>query len=83
MKSLSGTQLREFLCLGAKTKVKIIKLSMKWKLQICPHSKQKWASLVVQLVTNPPAMQKTLEDLLQKGQANHSSILGLPWWFSC
>jgi len=23
------------------------------------------------------------EDLLQKGKATHSSILGLPWWLSC
>ena len=22
------------------------------------------------------------EDLLEKGQATHSSILGLPWWLS-
>ena len=37
-------------------------------------------------VKNPPAMQETpvrflgQEDPLQKGQATHSSILGLPWW---
>ena len=42
------------------------------------------ASLVAQLVKNPPAMQQTLvqflgqADLLEKGQATHSSILGLP-----
>ena len=47
------------------------------------------ASLVAQLVKNLPAMQETLirflgwEDLLEKGQATHSSILGLPRWFSC
>ena len=35
---------------------------------------------------NLPAMQETLvqflgwEDPLEKGQATHSSILGLPWW---
>ena len=23
------------------------------------------------------------EDLLEKGKATHSSILGLPWWLSC
>ena len=40
-----------------------------------------WASLVAQLVKNPPAMQKTpvpflgWEDLLEKGKATHSSIL--------
>ena len=42
------------------------------------------ASLVAQLVKNPPAMQATLvlflgwENPLEKGQATHSSILGLP-----
>ena len=41
------------------------------------------ASLVAQLVKNPPAMQEILarflgrEDLLEKGQATHFSILGL------
>ena len=40
-----------------------------------------WASLVVQLVKNLPAMQETWvqslgwEDPLEKGQATHSSIL--------
>ena len=44
------------------------------------------ASLIAQLVKNLPAMQEILvrflgqEDLLEKGQATHSSILGLPWW---
>ena len=45
------------------------------------------ASLVAQLVKNPPAMQETLvrylswEDLLEKGKGTHSSILAwrLPW----
>ena len=43
---------------------------------------------IPQLVKNPPAMQDTLvqflgwEDLLEKRQATHSSILGLPWWLS-
>ena len=42
------------------------------------------ASLVAQLVKNPPAMQEILvrflgwEDPLEKGSATHSSILGLP-----
>ena len=46
------------------------------------------ASLVTQLVKNLPAMQWTpvgflsQEDLLEKGEATHSSILGLPLWFS-
>ena len=40
-----------------------------------------WASLVVQLVKNPPAMQETevrslgWEDPLEKGKVTHSSIL--------
>ena len=45
------------------------------------------ASLVAQLVKNPPAMQETWvqslgwEDPLEKGKANHSSILAsrIPW----
>ena len=46
------------------------------------------ASLVAQLVKNPPAMQETLvqflgwEDPLEKGWATHSNILGIPWWLS-
>ena len=46
------------------------------------------ASLIVQLVKNLPAMQEVLvqflgqEDPLEKRQATHSSILGLPWWLS-
>ena len=46
----------------------------------------KGASLIAQLVKNPPAMQETLvrllgqEDLLEKGLATHYSILGLPCW---
>ena len=46
-----------------------------------------WASLVAQLVKNPPAMWETWvqplgwEDLLEKGKATHSSILAwrIPW----
>ena len=40
-----------------------------------------WASLIAQLVKNPPARQETLvqslgwEDPLEKGTATHSSIL--------
>ena len=46
------------------------------------------SSLVAQLVKNLPAIQETpvrflgREDLLEKGQATHSSILGLPLWLS-
>ena len=42
------------------------------------------ASLIAQLVKNPPAMQETpvqflgREDPTEKGQATYSSILGLP-----
>ena len=49
------------------------------------HIVKSRASLVAQLVKNPPAMQETLvqflgwEDPLEKGQATQSSILGLPW----
>ena len=44
-------------------------------------SKLCWASLIAQLVKNPPAMQETLiqflgwEDAQEKGKATHSSIL--------
>ena len=47
-----------------------------------------WASLVAQLVKNPPAMWETLvqflgwEDPLEKGERTHFSIIGLPFWFS-
>ena len=47
------------------------------------------ASLVAQLIKNLPAKQETpvqflgQEDPLEKGQATHSSILGLPWWLRC
>ena len=46
------------------------------------------ASLIAQLVRNPPAMQETLvrflgwEDPLEKGTATHSRILRLPLWLS-
>ena len=42
------------------------------------------ASLVAQLVKNPPVMKKTpvWEDPLEKGWAPHSSIPGLPWWLA-
>ena len=46
-----------------------------------------WASLVTQMVKNPPAMQETWvrslgwEDPLEEGMATHSSILAwrIPW----
>ena len=45
-------------------------------------------SLIAQLVKNQPVMQETpvqslgQEDLLEKGWAMHTSILGLPLWLS-
>ena len=45
-----------------------------------------WETLVAQLVKNLPAMQEDpvsflgWEDPLEKGQATHFSILGLPLW---
>ena len=45
-----------------------------------------WASLVAQTVKSLPAETQVQslgrEDLLEKGKATHSSILGLPWWLS-
>ena len=46
------------------------------------------ASLIAKLVKNLPAMQETLaqflgqEDPLEKGEATHSGIPGLPLWLS-
>ena len=45
------------------------------------HLNSVWASLITQLVKNPPAMRETWvgsqgwEDPLEKGRANHSSVL--------
>ena len=45
-----------------------------------------WASLVAQMVKQLLTARETRiqslgrEDLLEKGMATHSSILGLPWW---
>ena len=50
-------------------------------LKIRRPVRQQTASLVAQLVKNPPAMQETWvrslgwEDFLEKGKATHSSIL--------
>ena len=52
---------------------------------VCSHHPSR-ASLVARLVKNPPDTQETLvpflgwEDALEKGQATHCSIPGLPWW---
>ena len=46
------------------------------------------ASFIAQLVENQPTMRETpvrllgQEDPLEKGEATHSSILGLPFWLS-
>ena len=61
---------------------------MQVKKQQLELDREQWASLVAQMVKNPPAMQETLvqflgwEDSLEKGQATYSNILGLPWWLS-
>ena len=52
-----------------------------------PGSGRSWASLMAQLVKNPPAVWKTWfrslgwEDPLEKGKATHPSILAwrIPW----
>ena len=52
------------------------------------HCSYLWASLIVQLVKNPPAMQETpvqflgRDDPLDKEEATHSSILGPPLWLT-
>ena len=59
-----------------------------WWLASCLPGCGLGTSLIAQLVKNLPAMQETpvqflgQEDLLGKGQATHSSILGLPLWLS-
>ena len=51
------------------------------------HSHEKWASLVAQMVKNPPTVWETWvrslgwEDPLEKGMATHSSILA--WRILC
>ena len=61
----------------------IISMLKAW--QKTPRNMGLWTSLVAQLVKNLPAMQETpfqflgQEDPLEKGQATHSSILGLSW----
>ena len=55
--------------------------------QICIILQDKWASLVAQLVKNPPAMQETWvrslgwEDPLKEETGTHSSVLAwrIPW----
>ena len=65
-------------------------IDTKWehaRVELNIHRLNDRASLIAQLVKNPPAMQETLvrflgqEDPLEKGKANHSSILAwrIPW----
>ena len=70
---------------------KLVSVENNWPWSESPVSASpalKADSLIARLVKDPPAMQETpvqflgLEDPLAKGQATHSSILGLPWWFS-
>ena len=55
---------------------------------LCHPQAFDWASLVAQLVNNPPATWETWvgslgwEDPLEKGKATHSSIPGIPLWLS-
>ena len=67
------------------------KILPKINLHILPNSSVYGclrASLIAQLVKNPPAMQETpvwflgQEDPLEKGQATHPSNHGLLWWLS-
>ena len=50
-------------------------------MDVYPHPSNTWASLVAQMVKNPPAMLETRvrflgwEDPLEKETATHSSIL--------
>ena len=64
----------------------LLNLTPFWKTKTRRRTCKVRASLVAQLVKNLPAMQEALvqllgqEDPLEKGEATHSSILGLPWW---
>ena len=57
------------------------------RVDLLGHVVALWASLVAQLVKNPPAVRETWvlslgwEDVLEKGTAPHSSILAwrMPW----
>ena len=57
---------------------------IKIKVITAPRQHIIWASLVAQMIKNPPAVQETWvrflgwEDLLEEGKATHSSILESP-----
>ena len=63
------------------------KLCVHFVVVDCFMLHNQWASLMAQLVKNPPAMQETWvqslgwEDLLEEGMETHSSILAwrIPW----
>ena len=75
-------EIRRRLLLGSKAMTKLGSISKSRY-----YLKYSWASLVAQLVKNPPAMWDTLvqslgwDDPLEKGKATHSSILAwrIPW----
>ena len=76
----SGYHNEQWKCLGGLGKV-VVKLILRVTFYLS------WASLVAQLVKNPPAVRETWvrslgwEDPLEKGKATHSSILAwrIPW----
>ena len=65
----------------------ILRIPGPWQKRNRPGELYKWASLVPQLVQNPPSVWETWvpslgwEDPLEKGTATHSSILAwrIPW----
>ena len=73
-----------FLCHGSETALGIKQLDC---LILQKPREDLGASLIAQLVKNPPAMQETWvqslgwEDPLEKGKATHSSVLAwrIPW----
>ena len=84
----SVTGQRDFLCL----KMAAILVKASWSLLFLLSGAvfpSRLASLLTQLVKNPPAMQETpvrflgREDLLEKGSATHSSVLGVAWCSAC
>ena len=80
-------EIKRCVLLGRKTMKNLDNLlkSRDMTLLIKVHLIKARASLISQLVKNLPAIQETLvqflgqEDPLEKGQATHSSILGLPF----
>ena len=79
--------LYEWTCHGSSELLKLEFTTVGLWSPIKNPQRKEGASLLAQLVKNPPAMQQTLvqflgrEDPLEKGQVNHSSILAwrIPW----